>query len=80
MQELLDAYTKVKLLKDGEKYKCEPCKKKVLATTKQSFYRCPSILVIQVKRFTNEGKHGGLNAFAKVQNLGLWPLVPDCLT
>ena len=67
MQELLDEYTKAERLEEGNGLNCSNCKRKgVLGTKQLSLYRCPPVLVVQLKRFTQTKPDGGFSAMSKV--------------
>lgn len=59
LDDALKSFTRIDRLEGSEKYKCEKCKKKVIATKQFTIDSLPPILTIHFKRFTLTG--GKLN-------------------
>ncbi|KAJ4981850.1 hypothetical protein NE237_032687 [Protea cynaroides] len=57
LKEAMQRFFQPELLDGSNKYKCEKCKKLVVARKQMSILKAPNILVIQLKRF--EGINGG---------------------
>lgn len=55
LEESFDSFVKEELLCDDNQYFCCECKKKVDATKKMYIWSLPNILIIQLKRFKNNG-------------------------
>lgn len=56
LNECLKEFFKEELLTGNNQYFCEECKTKVDAKKKMFFWELPEILIIQLKRFKNEGR------------------------
>ena len=54
LKESLDSFVKEELLTDDNKYYCSECNIKVNAIKKMHIWSPPNILIIQLKRFTND--------------------------
>ena len=52
----LDIYTQAELLENENSYEIEGGKEKINANKKIEFWKLPEILIISIKRFSNEGK------------------------
>lgn len=57
LKDAMQKFFRPEVLDGNNKYKCENCKKLVVARKQMSIYEAPNILVIQLKRF--EGIFGG---------------------
>lgn len=57
IKEALHKFFQPEVLEGSNKYKCENCKKLVVARKQMSLFQAPNVLVIQFKRF--EGIYGG---------------------
>ncbi|OWM88542.1 hypothetical protein CDL15_Pgr002309 [Punica granatum] len=57
LKEALHKFFQPEVLDGNNKYKCENCKKLVVARKQMSVFQAPNVLVIQLKRF--EGIYGG---------------------
>lgn len=56
VREALDAFIAVDLLYGSDKYKCEMCKKPVVAAKQFTIHDAPQVLTIHLKRFTPLGR------------------------
>jgi ubiquitin C-terminal hydrolase len=54
LDESLREFSKEELLTGEDRYSCEECQKKVIATKKICIWEPPNILIVQLKRFKND--------------------------
>jgi ubiquitin carboxyl-terminal hydrolase 8 len=57
LNDCLKEFSKTEVLRDNNKYNCEHCKKQVDAEKKLYIWDLPELLIIQLKRFNNMGRH-----------------------
>lgn len=56
IREALDAFVAIDVLAGADKYKCEKCKKPVVAEKQFTIHEAPQVLTIHLKRFTPLGR------------------------
>eukprot|EP00796_Vickermania_ingenoplastis_P008678 gene8678-6101_t len=76
LEDCLAMYCREEFLDEKSLYSCEKCKKKVKASQQLTFYSCPEILVITLKRFGHAGELSKVSIdVAFQQDLNLSPFM-----
>lgn len=58
LQDCLSAFVEQEVLTGSEQVKCSSCRKTCDATKRLQIYRCPKLLVMTLKRFSNSSRCG----------------------
>lgn len=79
LNDCLQKYVQLEVMDENNKYECHRCKEKVVCEKQMTFWHLPDILIINLKRFRNDGEkiHKIDTLVSYTQNLNLQPYVSE---